>query len=99
RVAGVKLWLAAALNQFPPAFVLAATEKLIEAPPLPESWMVWTVGPGTSKVSVETEGMIDRAAPILNVTGMVKLAKPAALTVMVALYMPGPSESNVALLK
>jgi hypothetical protein len=99
RVAGVKLALAVALNQFPPAFVLETSEKLIEAPPLPESSMVWTVGPDALKVSVVGEGRIDRAPPILNVTGMVKLAKPAALTVMVALYMPGPSESNVALLK
>jgi hypothetical protein len=50
-VAGVELALAVALNQFPPAEVLETSENVTAALPLPKIWKVWTVGPGTLKIS------------------------------------------------
>jgi hypothetical protein len=99
-VAVVKPELAVALNQFPPPAVLAATEKPIEESPTLESWMVWEVGPGTSKVNDVSEGMIDRVLPILNVIGICNVVNPAAATLMVAVYMPGSLASwlNVVML-
>jgi hypothetical protein len=69
--------------------VLVASEKLTAAPS-PESATDWTVGPdGAVKASDIGEGTIARTPPMPNETGMVKVAKPAAVTVMLAEYMPG----------
>ena len=96
RVAGVKVSLLLAANQLAPEAVATVSPKLTEGP---VRLTVWTVGlTGGLKVSEDGEAASESWVLTPSVTGTLKGANPAAVTVMVAVYVPGWLSSEFSVL-